>query len=77
MGKPKQSPEANPGDPAPVKKKKGKPSYFSRLAPFIERITAWANDQYANGRFDKDVTDEELDSRDKLRKVLADFPEKG
>lgn len=74
MGKPKQSPETNPGDPAPAKKSHGKPSYFSRLFPFLDELRTDADAKYKAARFDEHTTDAELDKRNELRKVLADFP---
>ena len=75
MAKKNTSPTDNPGEtPPPKRQRVQSQSYLSRLFPYLGRITAWAEEQYKAGRFDQAVSDEELDARDKLRKVLADFP---
>lgn len=70
----KKTTDPTPGDVAPVKRQRGKQSYLSRLAPFIGELLAYAEEKYKAARFDQSVSDTDLESRDKLRKVLADFP---
>jgi hypothetical protein len=74
MAKVSKNTETNPGDPAPAKKTHGKPSYFSRLFPFLDELRTDADAKYKAARFDEHTTDVELDKRNELRKVLADFP---
>ena len=71
----KDKPEStNPEETAPVKRQRGKQSYVSRLFPFIGELKMYAEDKYKAARFDENTSDSELEKRNELRKVLADFP---
>lgn len=74
MGKKKPEDSGNLGDSVtPTKRQRGKVSLAQLLAPFLPKLSKWAEDDYQQTRFNKDAPDEEVRSADKLRQVLADL----
>lgn len=74
----KQTPNEAIGAASPqgTTRQRGKTSWFDRFRPYLDEIKTYADAAFKQARFDPDATDEQVEARNALRKVLADFPAK-